>query len=388
VARELKALLPNRLDAILGLAVAALGLGEALTSYSGVAFQFVAASTLGPLVLAWRRKAPGIVVIMAAAGLLLVTELNAQETTLAAWLTMLVAMASLGLEAPFRVSLPVIALGAVVLLGGSFLIGGRHQVELLDVGFVSAGYGGAFAAGAVIRVRSQRARLAELRAVQLEEEQERQAQAAAEAERSRIARELHDIVSHSISVIAVQTQAVRRRLQPEQEREVSDLRAVETVARQALAEMRRMLGVLRANGSEAQLQPQPGLAQLGRLIERMREAGLVVELRVEGRAVPLPPGVDLAAYRVIQESLTNVLRHAKGANVQVSLEYTDSTLQISVQDDGPRVSPSRQRSGQGLVGLRERILLYGGTFNAGPRENGRGFRVVAGLPVREGAVSD
>lgn len=368
--------------------MAALGLGETLTSTPDAGLHFIAAAALGPLALAWRRKAPVVVVVLAACSLVLVTELNSHETTFTAWLTMLVAMVTLGFETPLNVSLPVVGLVAVAFLVGPILVGDdERRTTALDVGFMAAGYGGAFSAGAIIRVRSQRTRQMELHALQLERAHAREVEAAAEAERSRIARELHDVVSHSISVIAVQTQAVRRRLKPGHERESEDLRTVETVARQALTEMRRMLGVLRASGSAIDLEPQPGLAELDALIDRMKSAGLVVQLRTQGAAMPLPPGVDLTAYRVIQEALTNVLRHTNSATAEVGISYSETTLTISVQDNGSPVPTTTPSSGQGLIGMRERLNLYGGRLDVDPGENGRGFRVVATLPVHAEAVS-
>jgi signal transduction histidine kinase len=214
-------------------------------------------------------------------------------------------------------------------------------------------------------------------------ERERETASAVVEERARIARELHDIVAHAISVVTVQTQAVRRRLGPEHEREADDLRAVEATAREAMQEMRRLFGVLRANAdAPAALAPQPGLDQLERLVEQTRSAGLRVELRTEGTPVPLPPGVDLAAYRVVQEALTNALRHSGGSAAHVDLRYGDTTLELVVDDDGAGGTPNGR--GHGLVGMRERVTLYGGELEVGPCEGG-GFRVRARLPFRGAA---
>ena len=201
-------------------------------------------------------------------------------------------------------------------------------------------------------------------------------------ERVRIARELHDIVSHSISVVTIQTQAVRRRLGPEHAREADDLAAVETTARQALAEMRRLFGVLRSEGEVAAMAPQPGLGELDRLLQQVRASGLSVELHVTGTAVDLPPGVDLAAYRIVQEGLTNVLRHASARAASVRLSYLPAALEIVVEDDG-RGPVRNEGSGHGLVGIRERVALYGGSVEFGPAP-GAGSRLAASLPVREG----
>ena len=201
-----------------------------------------------------------------------------------------------------------------------------------------------------------------------------------EEERARIARELHDIVSHAISVVTVQTQAVRRRLGPEHAREADDLRAVEATAREAMADLRRLFGVLRADGDAPSLAPQPGLGELERLLEQTRAAGLAVELEIEGAAGPLPPGADLAAYRVVQEALTNVRRHAHASRATVRLIFGGDRLEIVVDDDGAGASGNGD-GGHGLVGMRERLVLYGGELEAGPRPGG-GFRVRATLPLR------
>jgi signal transduction histidine kinase len=239
--------------------------------------------------------------------------------------------------------------------------------------------GGPWLLGRLVR---QRERQAAERVRQAELERDRRSDAAVAEERARIARELHDIVSHSISVVTIQTQAVRRRLGPEHQREIDDLRGVEETARQAMAEMRRLFGVLRADHSPASLAPQPGLEQLERLVASTRAAGLDVEVSVEGEPAALPPGVDLAAYRIVQEALTNALRHGRGRRADVRLRYDDLMLEITVDDDGRGGSPNG--TGHGLIGMRERVALYGGTLDIGPRRGG-GFRVHALLPVREAA---
>jgi signal transduction histidine kinase len=228
--------------------------------------------------------------------------------------------------------------------------------------------------GRFVRQREQQAaervRLAEL-------ERDHRSEAAVADERARIARELHDIVAHSISVVTIQTQAVRRRLGPQHQREIDDLRAVEQTAREAMAEMRRLFGVLRADDRPASLAPQPGLDQLERLVAGTRAAGLEVEVAVDGEPAPLPPGVDLAAYRIVQEALTNALRHGRGRRALVRLRYEEAALELVVEDDGRGGFPSG--TGHGLVGMRERVALYGGTLDVGPCRGG-GFRVRALLP--------
>ena len=210
------------------------------------------------------------------------------------------------------------------------------------------------------------------------EDAERREEEAARAERQRIARELHDVVSHSISVVSVQTQAVRRRLRPDQTEEAAQLRAVEATVRDAMAEMRRLFGMLRAEGAGAPLAPQPGLALLEDLLAETRAAGHRVQLHREGAPRELPAGLDLVAYRVVQEGLTNVRRHAPGAAAEVLLRYADRELEVGVRDDGPGSPGANGHHGHGLAGMRERVELYGGRLTLG---SGPGFEVRARLPL-------
>jgi signal transduction histidine kinase len=226
-------------------------------------------------------------------------------------------------------------------------------------------------------------RLAEERQVAIVARLERDERArnAVEEERARIARELHDAVGHSVSVMTVQASAVRRLLGPEQKRELEALTAVERTGREALAEMRRMVGVLRDPDEVPALAPHPGLAQLARLIDRVRKAGLPVQLRVEGEAAPLPAGLDLTAYRLVQEGLTNALKHARAQQAEVLLRYEPDAVEIVVSDDGCGDTPATD-GGHGLLGMRERVSVYGGQLWAGPVEQG-GFQLRARLPLTE-----
>jgi signal transduction histidine kinase len=225
----------------------------------------------------------------------------------------------------------------------------------------------------------QEADEAKERAARAEREREERARSAVSEERARIARELHDVVGHSVSVMTVQASAVRRLLRPEQERERSALLVVEQTGREALAEMRRMVGVLRRPEEAPALAPQPSLEYLDKLVEQAREAGLPVDLRVEGEPVPLPAGVDLTAYRLVQEALTNTLKHARAKRAQVLVRYGSGDIEVAVSDDG-RGAGSGDGAGHGLVGMRERVAVYGGELEAGPGADG-GYRLCARLPV-------
>jgi signal transduction histidine kinase len=226
----------------------------------------------------------------------------------------------------------------------------------------------------------QEADEAKERASRAEREREERARTAVTEERARIARELHDVVGHSVSVMTVQASAVRRLLRPDQEREREALLIVEQTGREALAEMRRMVGVLRRPEEAPALAPQPSLDHLDRLVEQARDAGLPVELRIEGEPVQLPAGLDLTAYRLVQEGLTNALRHARAEQAQVFVRYGDDDIEVTVIDDGQGGSPDGVSGGHGLVGMRERVSVYGGELDAGPRPDG-GYRLRAKLPL-------
>jgi signal transduction histidine kinase len=217
------------------------------------------------------------------------------------------------------------------------------------------------------------------RAARAEREREQRARDAVAEERARIARELHDVVGHSVSVMTVQASGVRRLLRPDQEREREALLVVERTGREALAEMRRMVGVLRRPEEAPALAPQPSLEHVERLVAQAREAGLPVELRVEGEAVELPAGVDLTAYRLVQEGLTNAIKHAHATRAEVLVNYGDEEIEVMVSDDGRGVG-NTDGGGHGLVGMRERVSVYGGELDAGPQPGG-GYRLRARLPL-------
>ena len=202
------------------------------------------------------------------------------------------------------------------------------------------------------------------------------------AETSSIARELHDVIAHSLSVIVVQAAAERRVLGPGRDSTAETLESIEQAGRQAMTELRRLLGLLRKSDGELSLAPQPGLGELGDLVAEVREAGVEVDVRTDGDLAVLPRGLDLTAYRIVQECLTNVLKHAGAHRVEVSLRCLGRCLDIDVTDDGTSArAPSP--GGFGLVGMRERVSVYGGTVQAGHRDGG-GFQVHARLPVEAG----
>jgi signal transduction histidine kinase len=218
------------------------------------------------------------------------------------------------------------------------------------------------------------------RAERAEREREERAEAAVASERARIARELHDIVAHSMSVIVVQAEAADEMLDRDSpDRARGPVWKIQETGRAALTDMRRMLGVLREAGSRPTLVPQPGIANLELLFAKVRESGLPVELRVDGEPEPLAPGIDLSAYRIVQEALTNALKYAGPAQARVVVRYAPGALELEVSDDG--AGPVNDADGgHGLVGMRERVSLFGGELEAGPAPGG-GYLVRARLPL-------
>jgi signal transduction histidine kinase len=222
---------------------------------------------------------------------------------------------------------------------------------------------------------------AEARATVAEREREADALRAVIEERTRIGRELHDIVGHSVSVMTVQTSGVRRLLRPEQEQEREALLAVERTGREALAEMRRVVGALRDPEGGPALAPQPSLSRIDTLVAHARETGLPVDLEIEGEPVPLPAGVELTAYRLVQEGLTNTIKHASAKHADVRVRYDGDHVEIEVCDDGRGVDGKASTAGgHGLVGMRERVSIFGGELEAGAPAEG-GYRLRARLPV-------
>jgi signal transduction histidine kinase len=248
-----------------------------------------------------------------------------------------------------------------------------------NIFFSNVIFGVVWLVGFLLGRKFEEADAAKERARQLEREREEQARIAVAEERARIARELHDVVGHSVSVMTVQASGVRRLLRDDQEREREALLIVERTGREALAEMRRMVGVLRRPEEAPALAPQPSLEHLDRLVAQAREAGLPVELRVEGAAVELPAGVDLTAYRLVQEGLTNAIKHAHATRAEVLVNYGEGAIEVTVLDDGRGVG-NGDGGGHGLLGMRERVSVYGGELDAGPQPGG-GYRLRARLPV-------
>jgi signal transduction histidine kinase len=223
----------------------------------------------------------------------------------------------------------------------------------------------------------------EERAKRLERERDAQAQVAAAAERARIAREMHDVIAHSVSVMVVQADGASYMVDIDPARAKRAMETIGATGRQALTEMRRMLGVLREGGDAGPYAPQPGIEQLTELVHQIRSAGLPVDLTVEGVPSELPTALQLTIYRIVQEALTNTRKHAgPAATAEVNLHYGDDAVEIRIRDDGRGAAASNDGHGHGLVGMSERAALYGGSLRTGPRPGG-GWEVFARLPVTE-----
>ena len=239
---------------------------------------------------------------------------------------------------------------------------------------------GIWGLGAYAQTQRRYRRELEERAASAEREREQLARIAVHEERASIARELHDIVAHSVSVMLVGVRGARDVLRITPDAADDTLARVERSGEQSLAELRRILALLREPAQTAESHPQPSLAELDELVASYRTAGLPARLEVIGEPMPLPSGVELSIYRIVQEALTNALKHSDPTNVTVTLAFRDSRLELEVVDDGTTATTDAATTGQGLIGMRERLALLGGELETGPREGG-GFRVAARLPV-------
>jgi signal transduction histidine kinase len=327
--------------------------------------------------LGWRRfafVAPAVLWLLAAAvafvdGRLIVS-------TQAVFLAGLVAAFLLGNQQDTRLG----RAGLAIVLGGAAIVvfeDPRHTAG--ELVFTPIVFALGWLVGFALRERAARAEAAEERAALAERDRETAARIAVAEERARIARELHDIVAHAVSVMVLQVGAVRHRLPAELADDRAALQDVEGTGRGALTEMRRLLGAMRRDGDGVDLAPQPGLGRLEPLLAEVRRAGLTVALHVEGDPVQLPRAIDLSAYRIVQEGLTNALKHASAEHADVLIRYGSAELQIEVRDDG-RGPTAADGFGHGLVGVRERVNLYGGRMSAGAAGAG-GFLLSTCLPL-------
>lgn len=332
--------------------------------------------------LVWRRRWPRVVftVVCLAAFVQWLAAVNVTISDFAS----LVAMYTIAAQCVFRWSLAALLVceaGMVMAVGRLALQPGPQEQWKSAIPFAVM-IGAIWLCGLYISTRRMYTQSLEERARRLERERDAQAEVAAAAERARIAREMHDVIAHSISVMVIQADGASYAVDTDTERARRAMRAIGDTGRQALMEMRRMLGVLREGDGKATLAPQPGVEQLPDLVQQIRTAGLPVGYEVSGEPLPMPAGLALVVYRIVQEALTNVMKHAgPAAMAQVSLRYGDQSIEVRVRDDGRGATISDGR-GHGLVGMRERAAVYGGQVSAAPAAGG-GFEVVARLPVKE-----
>ncbi|HEV7177240.1 MAG TPA: histidine kinase [Solirubrobacteraceae bacterium] len=357
---------PMVLDTALALALTGWALAEPVTlAHAGRAVVLLAMT----IAIAWLRTAPLAVLAVEVMGVALVTE-HFQWPQGVAVLSAAYVATFFG-EKRLVVGVLLVGLSAWLLAFGGTVRIQRGLVPLVLVAPV-------WLAGTAMRRREQRAAASTERADRLERERE----AMLRAERARIARELHDVVTHSVSVMVLQTGAARQIMTKDEQRLRELLESVETSGRSALEELRRLLGLLSDEDREAPLAPQPGVTEIPSLIEQVRHAGMNVELRVEGQPREISGGIAIAAYRIVQEALTNVLKHAGGASSRVVLCWRDFAIELEIIDDGSpdELTDREARPGRGIVGMRERAEMYGGTLDA-HAEPEHGFVVRARIPL-------
>ena len=338
------------------------------------------------LPLAYRRVHPLGSMLVAGVAVTLQAFLDGDliENPFTPFFTMVVFSYSLGVHAKTDRRALIGALAAIFMIEAQFAFAERSSDPGEYVFTAIIVVGAPWLAGRAVRNRAQKAAALQELAFQLEREREQLAEMAVADERSRIAREMHDVVAHSMSVMVIQAGAARKMMDKDPARATEALNSIEETGRKGLAEMRRLLGVLRKEDDGAALAPQPGVDRIEDLVHRARSAGQPVELEVEGEPRPLTTGVDLSVYRIVQEALTNTMKHSHGASARVHLRWGERLLDVEVSDDGPGPYVNENGGGNGLIGMRERVEIYGGTIEAGPADGG-GFRVHATLPVGEAA---
>jgi signal transduction histidine kinase len=374
------------IDIGLPLVLVAIAIVEIATSSDlDAPWPFVAWFVLGPTVpLLWRRRLPLVVLTIAIVSIAVPDVVygigNNASAPFAGLLAATYASGAYTNRRDGRIAAGIIGVTVVVM---ALSIGEDPAGDALFIGGILFAVWGA---ASVVRSRHELAADLAARTVELEQEREEKAKLAVVEERARIARELHDVVAHSISIMVVQAGAERRAIGDERPETSEVLETIEKTGRSAMAEMRRLLGMLRRSDDELALAPQPSLRYLDDLVSQVREAGMPVDLKVEGSPRPLPAGIDLSAYRIVQEALTNALKHAGPASARVVIRYGPSELDIEIADDGSAPAPeSPKPDGHGLVGMRERVALFGGDLATG-RPVGGGYAVRARLPLAGGSA--
>jgi signal transduction histidine kinase len=376
-------------DVVMALVLTAMGFISAYDDHTRFDVVSVPLLILQTLPLIWRRRSPIRILWITGAAIILYSLFGYPVATNGS-LGVFVAFYTVAANESRRRA----TVAALVTAGGVFIsfaayaaVGSMRgwQGELTNTYLI---YGLAWLIGDNLRVRRAYTRQLESRAVELEREREDKAAQAVTEERARIARELHDVVAHYVSVMVVQAAGARRVVDKDPAAAKSALEAVESAGRTALTEMRRMLELLRED--DPGIGPQPGLGEIERLIQQVRDAGLPVELSIEGSVCWLPAGMDLAAYRIVQEALTNTVKHGGKAAAHVTVRYAADTLEIEVIDDGRGAAAlllsDSDGGGHGLIGMKERVTLFGGVLEAGPILTG-GYRVFTRMPLEPDDVA-
>jgi len=353
------------------------------TSFFEPRWLAVLVTLLAFLPLGVRRRFPlAVLIAVGSASLLLELVIgNPKNPTqfglgvLVAWLIVAYSTAAHADGSPYRAAVAIAVAFALVWVGGSLALGASNGNTVPAILLAAV----VWMVGRAVHRREAQVEVLDHRAKQLEREREEKVQAMVAEERTRIARELHDVVAHSVSVMVVQAQAGPR-LVGDPQRTATTFESIEASGREALVELRRLLGILRTGDKHLAVGPQPGLASLNALVEQVRQAGLAVELRIEGDQAALPPGLDLSAYRIIQEALTNTIKHAGAAKAEIVVRYTPAEIELEILDDGNGPPSSVNGAGHGLIGMHERAALYGGRLEVGPRAGG-GYSVRARLPL-------
>jgi signal transduction histidine kinase len=340
----------------------------------------VALVLLQTLPLIWRRKAPVLVFCVCSAAMIAFFLLGYFPSF--ASFGFVLALYSVAAHRERTISIPAMLAAGTVVFG--ILIATGESVEIDTIFVEGIVVGAVWFIGDGLRVKRGQVVTLEDRATRLEREREQAAQRAVAEERRVIARELHDMVAHNVSVIVAQAGAAQRVYESRPEEGRSALRSIEESGREALVELRRLLGLLRTDQDRPDVRdPQQGLGDLEVLLAQVREAGVPVELRIEGSPRPLPAGLDLSAFRIIQEALTNVLKHAGPARAEVRIRFEDDRVQLMITDDGwgaDAVERDPARARYGHLGMRERVSLFRGELRVGPRPGG-GYEVAASIPT-------
>jgi signal transduction histidine kinase len=383
IAARLRGLDARLVDGLLGFLIAVVSLPGILPAIEGSRRDHDLWSAglilLMTLPIAYRRIHPDLVMMTTGFATVSYYALGYPDTLAA--LGTLIALYSVAAHGNRRLAIQAL-IGTVIGLSISVLVAGAEELTLQILISNYIIYGTAWVIGDNVRTRRAYTHELEARASRLEGERKSQSRAAVIDERRRIAREMHDVVAHNVSVMVVQAGAARRVIDASPDDARDALSSIETTGRQALAEMRRLTGVLRSE-KETDDAPQPGLGSLEKLVEQTRDAGLPVDVVVQGLPYELPQGADLSAFRIVQEALTNSLKHAGPSHAVVLLKYFPSKLEVRVTDDGRGAAQrlaNGSLSGHGLIGMRERVAMFGGDLKSGPLPGG-GYEVQATLPL-------